>query len=556
MAPTSGKSNVLQHTYLHEEKVMSKFIHWFKPPLVSGIIGGILLGALLLSFSGTVVAQTISDSCGASGCHTGNAQDRLNTYQPWKASGHPYKLMKADIAQNRPIPLPEGYTWDEISYVIGGYKWKSRYLDANGYIITQGKGDVPGDTQYNYMTGEWVDYHADEENGTKPYNCGSCHTTNWVANDNPEDLTGNQDGLAGIHGTFDQGGVQCIQCHGGAMHADFGNIDRTAEACGTCHHRTAAPGDEPNVIPASGGFIKHHEQYNEFLASGSHGDFLECTSCHNPHFRAEFSIKEGSACEDCHGDIADTYAMTSMFDYQVECIDCHMPLATKSGQVTGPHQGDVMTHIFRIDTDPEANMFTEDGTAVALDEEGNAAVTMDFTCQRCHETAALDELALFAEDFHDVDKGLEDIGVNSGLTGTWWNSARSGEGILLEVGYAGGGLYMFASFYTYDSAGNQTWLTAQSTSIDGITANVDVFMPTGGKWGDAYDPNDVTATPWGSGTFTFTTCGNGGFNIMPNADMLAMGFTDLAYDITRLLESGISCPTFVNNEMAAAMKVK
>ena len=39
---------------------------------------------------------------------------------------------------------------------------------------------------------------------------------------------------------------------------------------------------------------------------------------------------------------------------------------------------------------------------------------------------------------------------------------------------------------------------------------------------------------------------------MPNQAMIDMGFTNLAYDITRTLESGISCPTFVNNEMAAA----
>ena len=151
-----------------------------------GFAGGLvtlMAGVVLLAFSGTVMAQTISDDCATAGCHN-------DKYQAWKASGHPYKLMKADIAQNRPIPLPEGYTWDEISYVIGGYKWKSRYMDENGYIITQGKGAEPGNTQYNYMTGEWVDYHADEANGTKPYNCGRCHTTNWVANDNPEDLSG------------------------------------------------------------------------------------------------------------------------------------------------------------------------------------------------------------------------------------------------------------------------------------------------------------------------------------------------------------------------------
>lgn len=520
---------------------MSKSSHWYKPPPIAGIIGGILLGALLLSISGTAVAQSISDEC--SQCHHDKVQD-------WKVSGHPYKLMKGEIAQNRPIPLPEGYEWDDISYVIGGYKWKSRYMDENGYIITQGRGDEPGNTQYNNLTGEWSDYHADEANGTKPYDCGSCHTTNWVANENPEDLTGNQDGLAGIHGTFDQGGIQCIQCHGGSMHADFGAVDSSAAACGECHIRGDA-----DTIPAGGGFIRHHEQYNEHLA-GAHGS-RDCVMCHNPHKKSEWSIKEDAQCGvSCHANKMESFAKTSMYDYGVECKDCHMPYATKSAQALGPHEGDLQTHIFYIDTDPEADLFTEDGLFVNLDDDGKAAVTMDFACQRCHETASLDELALFAEDFHDENKGLEDIGVNPGLTGTWWNAGRAGEGILLEVGYAGGAMFMFASFYTYDSDGNQTWLTAQSTSFDGTTVNVDVFMPEGGQWGDAFVPGDVTAVPWGSGSFTFPTCGDGSFSIMPNAVKQAEGFTDLAYGITRTLESGISCPTFVNNEMAAAMKVR
>ena len=510
----------------------------------SGIRGGIatiVLGAALMAFSFTAVAQTISDGCGSSGCH--NAK-----YQDWKASGHPYKLMKADIAQNRPIPLPEGYEWDEISYVIGGYKWKSRYIDNDGWIITQGKGDVPGKTQYNYMTGEWVDYHADEANGTKPYDCGICHTTNWVQNDNPADLSGNQDGLPGMWGKFDQGGIQCIQCHG-SDHP--GTIDKSAEACGTCHYRTFPPGSEENGIPASGGWIKHHEQYNEFLASGKHGDFLECTTCHDPHKRAEFSLVK--VCADCHGGIADNYAMTPMADYGVECSDCHMPMATKSGQVTAPHQGDVMTHIFRINTDPEANMFTEDGSLVALDSEGRAAVTMDFACQKCHLTASLDELALYANDFHNPDKTLEDIGLDPGLTGTWYDPARAGEGILLEVGYDdAGALFMFASFYTYGPDGGQVYLLAQSTAITGTTAEVVVYMTDGTEWGEGFVSGDVERPIWGSGLFMFPTCGGGAFEVDPNEAMMAEGYTKLGYDLTRTLESGIACPTFVNNEMAAA----
>jgi hypothetical protein len=114
---------------------------------------------------------------------------------------------------------------------------------------------------------------------------------------------------------------------------------------------------------------------------------------------------------------------------------------------------------------------------------------------------------------------------------------------------------MFVSFYTYNAAGEQTWLVAQLTSQDGTTANVTVYMPEGGMWGDAFDPADVNlGNVWGTGTFTFPTCTAGSFSLMPNATMMALGFTNLSYDLVRALDSGIACPTFVNNEMAAATR--
>ena len=230
-----------------------------------------------------------------------------------------------------------------------------------------------------------------------------------------------------------------------------------------------------------------------------------------------------------------------------------MPMATKSGQVTGPHQGDVMTHIFRINTDPLGEMFTEDGAFVALNEDGEAAVTMDFACQKCHLTASLDELALFADGFHDPDKALEDIGLDPGLTGTWSSVDRSGEGILLEVGYApDGSLFMFASFYTYGPDGGQVYLLAESTAIDGTTTEVVVYMTDGTEWGEDFVPGDVNRPIWGSGTFMFPKCASGAFVVTPNADMVAKGYTEVGYDLTRALDSGVACPTFINNELAAA----
>jgi hypothetical protein len=493
-------------------------------------LAGIVLGIALFAWPGLVLAQDFEGAEFCQDCHEVN-------YSLWKASGHPYKLMKSEEARNRPIPLPIGYTWDDISYVIGGYKWKSRYIDNDGYIITttfdEDGNEVDGVNQYNMLVGYWSDYHAGEED--LPYDCGRCHTTNWVENENPEDTSGNQDGLAGMWGTFDAGGIQCEQCHGNGMTME---IDDSAEACGACHIR-----GEPDTIPASGGFVRHHEQYNEFLAS-PHSN-MKCTTCHNPHARGEFSIVR--ECDVCHSGIAQDYAMTTMADYNVECKDCHMPWATKSAKALGPHQGDLQTHIFYIDTDAEGNMFSEDGLFVNLDDDGKAAVTMDFACQRCHETAALSELEKFATSFHDPD--MANVGLTPGLTGNWWNAASSGEGFQLEFGYnAQGELVIFAAFYTYDSEGNQVFLVAFGT-VSGmdLTVDVDVFITDGGSFGGGLGMTG-TEVAWGTGTFTFFDCGDGDFTLTPNAAMAAAGFTELAYDLTRdLLESGIQCPTFVNN---------
>jgi len=153
--------------------------------------------------------------------------------------------------------------------------------------------------------------------------------------------------------------------------------------------------------------------------------------------------------------------------------------------------------------------------------------------------------------FYLQDLGATGFGVNPGLTGTWWNSARPGEGILLEFAYAPSqpdALTMFASFYTYDDMGNQVWLTAQPTEPDlssvGTTVDVTWFITDGAMWGADFNKDDVNLTEWGSGSLVFDGCSNGSMSLMPNQAMMDMGFTDLSYDLTRdLLDSGIACPT-------------
>ena len=340
-----------------------------------------------------------SDQCGS--CHEAE-------YQNFVLSGHPYKLTKIENGEPPKFPYdevtggvaepPEGYTWGDISYVIGGYGWKARFIDQQGYIIT---GDEDATTQYNYANEDvgtdagWVPYHAGE---VKPYDCGSCHTTGF----NP---IGNQDGLEGIEGTWAFTGIQCEECHGpGGLHVlNPGEVDMVidtrAEACGKCHNR----GGYNTTIPASGGFTRHHEQGNEHLNS-PHKE-LDCVACHDPHvstvYQADQAIR--TECESCHASATESFDASPLAQQHaaVECIDCHMPPMAKSA--VGDLErftGDVRSHQFSINPDPEAPQFDEEGAFVM------PYITLDYACRHCHNGEAysnqdLDALVEVAVGYHD-----------------------------------------------------------------------------------------------------------------------------------------------------------
>lgn len=311
-------------------------------------------------------------------------------YSHFKVSGHPYKLMKAEIARHRPIPLPQGYKWDDISYVIGGAHKKIRFVDNNGYIITAAKDGSELKTQYNLETGLWAFYHKGEK---KPYNCGRCHTTGFKN-------AGNQDGLEGIKGQWAAPGIQCEACHGpGEKHAKTANkafikIDRSAAACGQCHSR-----GKLDSIPAKKGFIRHHEQYNELLASPHKS--LTCVTCHDPHKRAQFSIK--AQCSSCHIQQQLAYASSKMHAVGITCIDCHMPKAVKSATSKNHREGDIRSHLFTI-SPTETNMFYNETVKGKTKSVSKHFLTLDFACLSCHKNKTAQWAFQNLKNIHSIGK--------------------------------------------------------------------------------------------------------------------------------------------------------
>jgi hypothetical protein len=311
-----------------------------------------------------------------------------NKYDDYRMSGHPKKLRPAAEARAFGVPLPAGWTWEDLTYVIGGARWKARYIDREGYIVTSTGPDKkqPGKNQYNVETGRFVDYNAGKK---APYDCGPCHMTAYSKE-------GHQDNLPGLIGTWAFAGITCEECHGpGAAHAAAPSkanvkIDRTPAACGKCHIR--GPADK---IPAAGGFIQHHEQYNEYLA-GPHAGKVDCTTCHDPHKRARVGIK--APCTQCHQKQQADFTGSRMQRAGVSCVDCHMPRAGTSAEKFSKWEGDVRTHITKISLGPDDRMFTTDGRIAT------GKLTPDFACLGCHGSRDLAWARTTAKGVHTLGK--------------------------------------------------------------------------------------------------------------------------------------------------------
>ncbi|MDH3651682.1 MAG: T9SS type A sorting domain-containing protein [Saprospiraceae bacterium] len=408
---------------------------------------------LLCGLTIQLQAQTFVKSQACQVCHQ-------ELYDSWIASGHPYKFTIVQDSQPPMYPpeavnfqsewidsLGDGsHTWADVAGVIGGYGWKTRFVGKDGHIIGSGGSTLPdggfGHNQFNFFGGEnlgWADYHPNDEK-IYNYSCFKCHTTGG-------DTSGTWlEGVDGL-GTFSEGGVGCESCHGpGSDHVGAGGgtegdrkIDRvyefahldnglgglsvggevqTADAegndinflCGTCHNRSYT-----DPINSSGGFIRHHEQWDEFVATRHNEVGFTCITCHNPHKRV---IWNGDGitqnCQTCHG------PQEAVMNHPagLDCIDCHMPFAAKSGAKRGQSGfvGDVRSHVVAIRVDT-ASMFTADGGAVKDDEERSAALSLHFACLGCHNNDPNDDIAdktieqamMTAANMHMSTTALTDI---------------------------------------------------------------------------------------------------------------------------------------------------
>ncbi len=348
---------------------------------------------------GPTGAEYVGDEL-CSGCH-------YDLAQVYMKSGHPWSLTPvtdgkiADYPFTQISSLPQGYSPNDISYVIGGYNWKTIFVDSQGYIITGAPGSPDDPTYLNQfnlgnsalgLSSSWTPYHAGEAEYS--FTCGTCHSTGF-------DNGGNQDNLPGIVGTWTQPGVRCERCHGpGSLHARTQRVS-------VCK-LNAIPPRAGNVICMypllllilKDGFIQNSDQFGD-LSQSKH-QILDCLTCHDPHSGAVQLRMDGQQtsrllCQDCHYQEAQFQNNPRHVASGIGCTDCHMPRLIQVGSANPQSfTGDMRTHVIAIDP-LRANQFNEDGTLAT------GQISLDYACRRCHGVSMPDaELITAATGYHEI----------------------------------------------------------------------------------------------------------------------------------------------------------
>jgi hypothetical protein len=128
------------------------------------------------------------------------------------------------------------------------------------------------------------------------------------------------------------------------------------------------------------------------------------------------------------------------------------------------------------------------------------------------------------------------VSIDASFTGSWFDPAQSGHGLMLEVLSDN---RLLALWFAFSPDGTeQSWFGGVGTYSGNTATITDVALPTGGRWIPNFDPDKIVRSPWGTLTFMFSDCDHGRVDFSS-----ASGYGSGSMDLLRLtLPAGLNCP--------------
>jgi len=135
-----------------------------------------------------------------------------------------------------------------------------------------------------------------------------------------------------------------------------------------------------------------------------------------------------------------------------------------------------------------------------------------------------------------VVQGGPAFSIGSAVSGNWYNPAQSGHGFQLEKV---NDTTVTAFWFTFDANGNQVWILGVGQIVDN-RIEMQAVKSRGGRFPPNFDPTQITNPPWGTLTFTFTSC-NAGSVSWTSVDPLFTASGTLALERVTSVQ-GTTCP--------------
>lgn len=417
---------------------------------------------LLFAFSEANSQATWPDYAGKAACFGCHISTKPIDLAEFNKSGHPWKIQKIDPTKigidrvYRPFPTgtneygvplaPEalalGYHYDDlyqdssVSYLIGGFGWKARWMNKNGYIFEGTKAQfnlgttLPGNPKtfsaYNALNVANQAFALRGGTGLL-YNCGGCHTTGWKKYDAVNSPYRFED-KPGFDGTFFEFGVQCEGCHGPSKaHTTNPSLKPPKngfDGCKACHAR----GLGVRIPVKSGGqFLDHREQYDQMIFTKHRRTAsMTCVTCHDPHKSTIYdrgglkSIAKGCSC---HPGKAINIIKDGVALQHNQCKDCHMPYIGNTAVIQNNNRGDQASHMWKIKTTTDnkfTGMWTADSLNVKIPTDSIVAHTLDFACLGCHTGKDLTWASGHATGMHGKTIIVTNVGNDKNIPSAWY----------------------------------------------------------------------------------------------------------------------------------------
>ncbi len=408
----------------------------------------LLFTILLVLFLNKITAQNLwPDYAGKQSCQTCHQFVKPIDFAEFEKSGHPWKIQKIDRSKvdangvYKPFPAgtneegvplaPEvinmGYSYlspdTNIGFLIGGFGWKARWMNKDGYIYEGTKAQYnlgtihPSKKGHGGYNASYVNNQVFALRSTNPavYNCGACHTTGWKAYDSVSSPY-RYEGRQGFAGTFFEFGVQCEGCHGPSKaHTQSPSTVKPPrdgfEVCKPCHAR----GKGLSIpVKSNKQFLDHREQYDQMLFSKHRRVAnMKCTTCHDPHKSTVYDrggLKPAAkTCNSvCHTNM-NNVTVTILLPgggsrtHEHKCNDCHMAYIGETAVKDNNNRGDQASHMWKINVNPVTKfqaMFDTVAMKVIIPPDSIVSHTLDFACLGCHTTRDINWAAYYADDIH------------------------------------------------------------------------------------------------------------------------------------------------------------